>query len=176
MGDSFARRDVLRATGFVALSTLGGCAGSNSQATPGHVYVENTTREEQEVAVMVGPRTNGTVDWEVEAWYRVPARTALQFLNALEPGTTHLVRSALRNTPSEGAESVISEPCPSDQATQDRLVIVRLDPEELGIITWGCRDTYTRQDLEYVDAPEYLIGALEQPLTPTDTTETTEAE
>lgn len=175
MGDSFARRDVLRAAGLVALPVLGGCLGSNTSAVPGHVYVENTTGEEREIAVVVAERTDGTLNSEVSAWYRVPARTGLQFQNILDPDTTHVVRAALRNMPSEAGESTVIEPCPSGQDAAARVVTVRVDPNELGIVPYGCKDEYIRPDLEYVDAPEYLVDSLNDPLTTTPGNSTSES-
>lgn len=167
MADSFSRRDVLGASGLVTTAVLGGCLGSSPEIDPGHVYVENMSGGERELALVVAEQSDGALDLEVQAWYRIPEGYALQFRNMLEPDRTHVVRAELRNSPAEGPEAVTIDPCPEGRDAGERVVSVRLQPDEIGIIPFGCRDEYMRRELEYVEASEYLTGSLDESLTPT---------
>lgn len=146
---------------------LGGCLWGGSEINPGHVYVENTSDGERELATLIAEQTDGTLDPEIQAWYRIPEDYALQFENVLEPNETHVVRTRLRGSSPENREAVTVELCSENRDEGQRVVTVRLQPDAVGIIPYGCEEAYTRQELEYVDASEYRIESLDGRLTGT---------
>ncbi|WP_436931873.1 hypothetical protein [Halosimplex halobium] len=183
------RREVLAAAGLAVSGGLGGCLLRQRGPGTGHIYVENTDETTHRVALWVaqrsvgdgetpgetgdqtgtaggtaeGPGAGGSTrdpDPIVAAWYRVPEGDAVEFQNVIEPGQGYEVRAALPDAPPADRITGVVDPC-SGEAAGERVVSVRVRPDGLGIIPWGCEDTYTKGDMEYVDASERRIEPVE---------------
>ncbi|WP_135363091.1 hypothetical protein [Halosimplex halophilum] len=184
---AISRREMLAATGLAVSGGLAGCLLRQQGPGTGHIYIENTDETAHRVALWVAQRSvddaatpgetgavgatgtdggtgsgegTGDVDPIVAAWYRVPEGDAVEFQNVIEPGQGYEVRAALPDAPPADRITGVVDPC-SGEAAGERVVSVRVRPDGLGIIPWGCEDTYTKGDMEYVDAGERRIEPVE---------------
>lgn len=158
MSGHVSRRDVLRASGLTAATALGGCLLENQETEAGHLYVENTSGEERRVALLVVPEGEDAEAAAVDGWYRVPDSHALEFEGVIEPDQAYSVRAALPDAPPEDRVAVTVDPC---EDGGDRIVSVRTRPDGVGVIPFGCEESYTERELEYVDASDYRDGDVE---------------
>ncbi|WP_436907325.1 hypothetical protein [Halosimplex marinum] len=177
---AISRREVLAATGLAATGGLGGCLLRQRGPGTGHIYIENTDDTSHRVALWVAPRSvdaetpgetgtdgetgtgegTGDADPIVAAWYRVPEGDAVEFQDVIEPDQGYEVRAALPDAPPADRVTGVVDPC-SGEAAGERVVSVRIRPDGLGIIPWGCEDSYTKGDMNYVDASERRIEPVE---------------
>ncbi|QLH80123.1 hypothetical protein [Halosimplex pelagicum] len=176
---AISRRELLAATGLAATGGLGGCLLRQSGPGTGHIYVENTDDTTHRVALWVASRSDDgdgtpggadgatgtgegteTADPLVAAWYRVPAGDAVEFQEVIESGATYEVRAALPDAPPSDRVTGVVGPCSGDPAGE-RVVSVRTRPDGLGIIPWGCEESYTKGDMNYVDAEERRLEPVE---------------
>ncbi|MFC7140144.1 hypothetical protein ACFQMA_09905 [Halosimplex aquaticum] len=174
-----SRRELLRAAGLAAAGGLGGCVLRDEGPGTGHIYVENTDNADHRVALRVVARSEGTAeggalgttagggtaalgapDAVISAWYRVPQGYALEFQNVIESGIVYSVRAALPGAPPSDRVTGVIDTCSGDPAGE-RVISVRTRPDGLGIIPWGCKEAYSREDLNYVDPEDYRVESIE---------------
>ncbi|MFB6139998.1 MAG: hypothetical protein ABEJ26_06150 [Halosimplex sp.] len=154
-----SRRELLLATGAAAATGIGGCVIRRSGPGTGHIYVENTGTATHTVALWVAPHADDA-EPVVAAWYRVREGYALAFEEVIESDRAYEVRAALRDaSPSDRVTDVV-RPCSGD-ASGERVISVRTRTDGLGIISWGCEKSYSKEDLNYVDAAEHRVEAVE---------------
>jgi hypothetical protein len=100
-----------------------------------------------------GPGT-GHADPVVAAWYRVPEGDAVEFRPGLR-GARGAPRRAARRPDHRRRR-------PLFRRSRGRTRRERPHPPgRLGIIPWGCEDSYTKGDMNYVDASERRIEPVE---------------
>ncbi len=151
-----SRRGVLRAGAVAVTAVTGGCLLDNPRTAPGHVYVENDSGRDRRLALVIAERTDDTLETEVEAWYRIPNGHALEFEAVLEPGRTHVVHGTLPGAPPSDEVTFVSEPCPDD-ATGERIVVVDVQRDGVGVVPRDCEQPYTQRELEYAPASEHRV-------------------
>ncbi|MDS0260313.1 hypothetical protein NDI56_12990 [Haloarcula sp. S1CR25-12] len=156
MADSFSRRGVLRAAGLAAGAGLSGCLLDNPRTAAGHVYVENASGVDRRIALVIAERTDGTVEREVAAWYRIPNGHALEFETVLERDRRHVIHGTLPDAPPSDEVTFVSHPCPADESGE-RIVVVDVQRDGLGVVPRDCEQSYTQRELEYVPASEYRL-------------------
>lgn len=166
MSIPFSRREVLQASGMVAATTVGGCLSSNPESPPGHIYLENASGEERRLDVVIGERSDGTLEYEIQARYRIPEATALEFNGVLEPDITHVLRVKRPEASIQDRRSATIDRCEGNPSGE-RVVSVALQVDGLGIITRGCEESYEERDLEYVAAEDHVVRSIDQELTTT---------
>lgn len=157
---------MLRASGAVAATTIGGCLSFESEAAPGHIYVENGSGEEQQLDVVIAERSDETLEFETQARYRIPEGHALEFNGVLEPDITHELRVKRPDAPVQDRRSATIDPC-SGNPSGERVVSVTVQVDGLGIITRGCEESYEERNLEYVAASDHVVRSIDQELTAT---------
>lgn len=151
------------------MTTLAGCQWDNPETAAGHIYVENSSGEEHRLALVVAEGSEGTSEFEIQAWYRIPEGHALEFEGVLESDQTHVVRAQLSGSPPEDRVTATIDQCSGSQESE-RVVSVDVQPDGLGIIPRDCEESYTQRELEYVAASEHRDGSLDRPLTTTSGT------
>lgn len=166
MSATISRRAVLRTSGVAAMVTLSGCQWENPISDAGHIYVENSSGQERRLAVVIAEQSEGALDFEIQAWYRIPAGHALQFEGVLEPDQRHVVRAALPGAPPEDRVTATIDQC-SEEQSGERVVSIEVQPDGLGIVPRDCEAAYTQLELEYVQASEYQLESLDRELTTT---------
>lgn len=155
-----SRRAFLATGGLTAAAALGGCLVDNPESTAGHLYAENTTSQDAHLALWVGERGDGTPEEVLAGAYDVPASHALEFEGVFVPDRAYTVRAALPEASQSDRVSAAIDECEETPAGE-RSVSVRTRPDGLGVIPWGCEQSYTERELEYVSASEYRTGTVD---------------
>lgn len=156
------RRRVLGAAAVTAAALLAGCRSLPFTGEPvegGHLFVQN--REDRPIEVAISILDRGEDDRVVNAVYRVPANTALQFEGVLQPETTYTVEAVQPNLQGDGGATldVVAETCEQQDQSGKVDVAVSLSSNGPEIAVFNCETEYTREgDLEYVTPEEYRIG------------------
>ena len=155
-----SRRDVLRAGSAIAATGLAGCTFGNQGTPTGHLLVGNQTTDPVRVSLAVIANPEGERESLVDGLYRVPAGHVLQFEGVLESRTEYSIAADVPGGEPEDQVSVGIETCDENDPAEKMDVRVRAAPDDVGIIPYGCDQTYTRrEDMTYVDPEDYLVDA-----------------
>ena len=156
---SRSRRDLLRAgAAAVATTGLAGCRFDNPDVPKGHLFVTNPTGNTHRVSLTVvqDPETAGRR--LVHGTYRVPSTVVLRFREVLEQGHEYTIRAAIPGAgPTDDLRLQVGT-CDENAPSGRTDVRIRVEPDALGIIRYGCDRTYPTVEDEYVDPSEYRVS------------------
>lgn len=170
MSGLFSRRTVLRTGLTVAAGSLAGCVFGEPDVEGGHLYVENTVSEDVTVDLTVAQGSDLEGEVVVDERYRLPQGHALQFEGVLERGQTYTIGARRPVSNREDSVQVTVRPCEGDPET-GRDVSVRVRPDAMGVIPWGCSEEYERRELEYVSPEDYESEGAAESASPTNETD-----
>lgn len=137
---------------------LAGCAFDNPEAQGGHLFVENPMPSSEVVELKVVKDPTGETEEIVDAKYRIPSSTVLQFDNVLTAGSRYSIQVNIPNNDSTDSVQVRVRTC-DEQAPSERMdVRVRAARDSLGIIPLGCDESYTYREQDYVDPSKYRVS------------------
>lgn len=142
----------------MAVTGLAGCALDNEETPNGHLLVENPANDAVRLSLVVTANPGGDGERIIDGVYGVPAGHVLQFEGVLESGSQYSIDAAVLPNQQEGRVEVGVETCDEGDSAEKMDVRVRATSDSLGIIPYGCDQTYTRsEDMTYVDPSDYQV-------------------